>query len=242
MQRLPSKLKELWEIECKGTPAVVSIDKLVIFIKERAAAVGAGQPIPVLTATEEPWLIVSQDKPSYKQEMRQELMAELKQEMKQERRADKPRYDKGPRYQAAIHVNAPSVGYKYDCIVCAPEKHPLYQCQKFKDMDVKVRKERVRNAKLCFNCFVPGHRNTDCRSSFTCRICSAKHNTLLHQDHESSPQASTNTATSATSSNILMMTANVHITGPGGRKITARALLDSGSTHTFISQKAVQEL
>ena len=186
----------------------------MLFIQKKADSEAASQPLPILTDTDKAVQFSVKHDP--KQEIKQELVQGLQKEFKQEHTQDKPRYEKNSRYRAAIHASTPAPSYRYDCILCTPEKHPLYQCQKFWDMDVKTRRDKVRTAKLCFNCFVPGLRNTDCRSPATSRVCSGKHNTLLHKE---------SVHNSATSMDILMMTANVLLTGPGGRRFTARVLL-----------------
>ena len=56
VQRLPKHIKELWQIECKEDKKVASIDKLVTFIRERAAAAAAGMPVPTLTTNDSPQL------------------------------------------------------------------------------------------------------------------------------------------------------------------------------------------
>ena len=212
VQRLPKHLKELWQLECKATREVAPIDKLVLFIKERAAAVGAGMAVPSLTTTMEPQILV-----------------------KHKKKQDRNPQDRNPRHKAAVHVSSPSPAFKFECVLCKPEKHTLYHCTKFKAMDVKARR--------CFNCLIPGHRNTECRNPVTYRLCSGKHNTLVHQaDQATETRASSNSATSSNLPDILMMTSKVLLKGPGGRTFTARALLDSGSTLTLVSSKAVQAL
>ena len=138
----------------------------MLFIKDRAAAAGAGMPIPVFTTNDEPQLTI-----------------------KQEKKQERSHHDQNPRYKAAVHSSTSTPAYRYECVICTPDKHPLYQCQKFRDMDVKMRRDKVRTLKLCFNCFVPGHRNNECRNPSTCRVCSGKHITLLHQEPSPNAQA-----------------------------------------------------
>lgn len=66
------------------------------------------------------------------------------------------------------------------CIVCKIKKHPLYICDKFKQMSVQKRIETVKNAKICYNC-LRSHRNEPCKFS-NCTICHKRHNTLIHSD------------------------------------------------------------
>lgn len=73
-----------------------------------------------------------------------------------------------------------------NCIVCKVKQHPLYLCDKFKQLSVPKCIETIRNAKLCYNC-LRSHRNNPCKFS-SCTICQKRHNTLLHLDR----QANTN--------------------------------------------------
>jgi hypothetical protein len=68
-----------------------------------------------------------------------------------------------------------------NCIVCQTKKHPLYICDKFKQMSVPKRIETVKRAKVCYNC-LRSHRDTPCKFS-SCTICQKRHNSLLHLDN-----------------------------------------------------------
>ena len=97
----------------------------------------------------------------------------------------------------------------------------------------------MRELKCCFNCFVPGHRNTDCRSQSSCRICSGRHNTMLHQEAPPDTRVGVNCASDGTVTT-LSMTASVKITGPAGHTLVARALLDSGASQSLVTSRVVQ--
>ena len=182
-------------------------------------------PVPELTPTEEPQLVMRHD-------------------VKYERKEEKHSSEK-TKHRASAHVATPSQGYKYECVLCRPEKHPLYQCQRFLEMDVQTRRDNAKTFRLCFNCFIPGHRNTECRNPGTCRQCSGKHNTLLHLNPSTESRASAHLSIISSSSgppNVLTMTANVLLTGTRGRTYIARTLIDPGATNTLVSTKAVQIL
>lgn len=66
----------------------------------------------------------------------------------------------------------------HNCIACKTKRHPLYLCDKFKQLSVPKRIEMVRNAKICYNC-LRSHRDRPCKFS-NCTICQKRHNTLLH--------------------------------------------------------------
>lgn len=75
----------------------------------------------------------------------------------------------------ALIVNASN-----NCIVCKNKRHPLFACDKFKQMPVEKRIEVVKVAKMCYNC-MRSHRGEPCQYS-NCTICQRRHNTLLHSD------------------------------------------------------------
>ncbi|KYN09503.1 hypothetical protein ALC57_18371 [Trachymyrmex cornetzi] len=78
------------------------------------------------------------------------------------------------------------------CIACKNKQHPLYKCEKFKQLDASKRIELVRNARLCYNC-MRSHRGKPCNYA-NCTICQKRHNTLLHLDKYSSAAMGVNTA------------------------------------------------
>ncbi|XP_067208501.1 uncharacterized protein [Linepithema humile] len=68
-----------------------------------------------------------------------------------------------------------------NCVICKVKKHPLYLCEKFKQLPVHKRVETVKNANICYNC-LRSHRGSPCKFS-SCTICQKRHNTLIHQDN-----------------------------------------------------------
>ena len=110
---------------------------------------------------------------------------------------------------------------------------------------MKQKKDHVAAHSLCNNCLKPGHALEQCRSTYRCFSCRAKHNSLLHEDQPalSSPvlgQSSSVLGLASASAIIpdgLLMTANVLITGTNGITVTARAFIDGGSSVTLISNK-----
>lgn len=75
----------------------------------------------------------------------------------------------------ALLVNA-----SRNCAICKTKRHPLYICDRFKQLPVPKCIETVKNAKLCYNC-LRSHRDSPCKFS-NCTICQKHHNTLLHLD------------------------------------------------------------
>lgn len=70
-----------------------------------------------------------------------------------------------------------------NCFCCdGKEKHYLYKCAKFNEMSIKERRDFVKEARLCFNCFRKGHGATKCKSEHRCKKCDGPHHTMLHMD------------------------------------------------------------
>ncbi|KYN12711.1 hypothetical protein ALC57_15114 [Trachymyrmex cornetzi] len=69
------------------------------------------------------------------------------------------------------------VNVSRNCVICKTKQHPLYRCDKFKQLPIPKRIEAVRNAKICYNC-LRSHRDRPCKFS-ECTICQKRHNTLL---------------------------------------------------------------
>lgn len=62
------------------------------------------------------------------------------------------------------------------CPNCSKE-HPIYMCQKLRELSAKERTETIRRLKLCFRC-LKSHGPDQCRFK-ACPVCDGPHNTLL---------------------------------------------------------------
>lgn len=134
------------------------------------------------------------------------------------------------------------------CVICKSERHPLYYCPRFKEMNHDRKMAIVKSNKLCLNSLKGGHFLKDCKSPHHCRTCQKPHHTLLHLEPAPDPEGlissstvvSNNTAVS--NQNILMMTCQVLIKSHDGTRVKVRALLDSASSSSFVSERVVQGL
>ncbi|XP_018398099.1 PREDICTED: uncharacterized protein LOC108776086 [Cyphomyrmex costatus] len=146
------------------------------------------------------------------------------------------------------------------CTYCGGN-HPVYHCQKFAKLTVPQRFAEVRKRKLCVNCLrSTKHTANKCHSG-VCKICSGKHNSLLHfasnnddhseqnkTDNESAQLSSEATAVTAHSSmstnygSVLLSTAVVFIKDSNGNKQTCHVLLDSGSQANFMTRSCAERL
>ncbi len=140
------------------------------------------------------------------------------------------------------------------CALCKPEKHPLYACPRFKSMSHDKMLDTIRSNGLCMNCLKPGHVSKQCGSLNRCRKCQKPHHTLIHvepKEGASSEQSLVSTvgpvittnAQAGPASGTLLMTCQVLVKGPdGSSSMKARALLDSASSTSFISEGLAQAL
>ena len=134
------------------------------------------------------------------------------------------------------------------CIICKTEKHPLYCCSRFKGLAHDRMVSFLKENSICLNCLRPGHFVRQCKSPSKCKKCQRPHHTLLHVetrgDESNVPQGDPvpSHATIGLSSSSLLMTCEVRIEAPDGSSVKARALLDSASSASFISERLAQSL
>ena len=117
----------------------------------------------------------------------------------------------------------------------------------------------VKTKSGCYNCLQLGHNVSKCSSKFTCRECRQKHHTLLHRPSqvkttsvkvEDTSQEIHATSVVETVSNVqcgpvtlmktvLLSAAYVMIKDADGTPVTLRAMLDSESQASFITESRV---
>ena len=162
-------------------------------------------------------------------------------------------YSKGKKQQPK------AAGYgKIQCNLCSANHH-VFQCQQFLDMSVKQRRDHTQGASLFFNCLRAGHTAKECQSTYRCRVCKKTHNTLLHIEtttaavapvtvshvicHMEGAKEATPTATPPPpEKERLLMTCQVYLTTAGGKRIQARAMLDSGAAISVMSSRLMNQL
>ncbi len=131
------------------------------------------------------------------------------------------------------------------CLVCE-KKHGLLRCPTFISYDV----DRRRDRKLCINCSSDNHGVKNCPSRYTCRLCGAKHHTLLHREkqeeahtssynlvHEVTPQSKAPIERGLG----FLPTIKVKLSA-NGRTAQTRAVLDSGSAVTVMTESLASSL
>ncbi|KAF2897664.1 hypothetical protein ILUMI_08511 [Ignelater luminosus] len=175
----------------------------------------------------------------------------------------KPSNDK---YQPKTYVHL--AANRPQCQICS-EQHFIYNCNTLKGLPVKSRLAEIRKLKLCINCLRSNHVKQECLSS-GCKICSRKHNTLLHfnevsnsfvnnseiRNNPTEQEGSQNIVNAENSlalcsaglsfnhnyDTVLLSTAIVHVYDRNNTPVKCRALLDTGSMSNFISRELFVKL
>ena len=125
-------------------------------------------------------------------------------------------------------------------------QHAIWNCEKFKSMKLKERREQNQKLRLCFNCLRPGHRSRNYRSG-TCSVpnCGQRHNKLLHSDF-SKKETSTNVsdATTALATNITqggLSVVQIKLVS-GNHSLNVLAMCDTGSLISFVDKSIISTL
>lgn len=69
--------------------------------------------------------------------------------------------------------------FNKQCLYCGVKNHNISACHDFGRAPIAMRWKTVRKFKLCYKCFSVGHSALNCNFE-NCKICSRKHNILLH--------------------------------------------------------------
>lgn len=78
------------------------------------------------------------------------------------------------------------------CPMCS-EAHLLHRCDRFKDLPLAARYDKVKEWQVCFGCFKSGHTAPSCKNTRPCRLCpnGVRHNTWLCPKIEKGANVST---------------------------------------------------
>lgn len=141
-------------------------------------------------------------------------------------------------FSYSVRYESPNNGV---CPLCKPDRHALYSCTRFRHGST------VKVNTLCMNCLNKGRFATDCKSPHRCKKCQNPHHTLLHvesckESSQSKPtvaDVSANTVTVKVKPSFLLMTCHLLVLSP---PVKARALIDSGSSASFVFEGLVQSL
>ena len=157
------------------------------------------------------------------------------------------------------------------CVVCS-RPHRLFYCETFKSMKPRARFEIAFRNKLCYNCLLGGHFAHECGKQSTCTVpgCGKKHTRFIHlersdrsqtggsdsrgasqgvsndsrgasqgvsSDSRGTSQGVSNATASSGGSTVYLPIVPINVNNH-----TTYALLDSGSTNTFMSQSLASRL
>ena len=217
-QTLPAKLQTLWDQHNRSTKKVSPVQELLDYVSNHAETLPANHS-PTMEKTPEP----------------------------QARRPPHKKNYTSPKSSVYVAAPSPPVSsttsnpYRWECLLCPPEKHPLHLCPKWGAYSITQKMSHINNNKLCHNCLAGGHSTTSCKSYYRCRECKQKHHTTIHQQASSAP-VNHSTSASRQVPDALMTTAKLLLVGPDGTELPARALIDSGAGISLITKRAAQIL
>ena len=137
----------------------------------------------------------------------------------------------------------------------------LAECLEFPKLALDQRRSIVMKQRACFNCLTNGHRAYACPSPAQCHAedCRRRHHPLLHAWMTSSESASINSTHNHDHDETLPYAQNIAVAerqsaeaflgiipvtlvGPKGTKVDTCALLDNGSTRSFIDDDLASSL
>lgn len=181
--------------------------------------------------------------------------------------AAKPQDKKGKVTSLTASTDTTS-GNSKQCTICRGN-HPFNYCLRFKAYSVSQRREYVKKSGACYNCLKTKHAVSSCPSGQRCRRCQEKHHTLLHppdaasvpspevpdrdagakdkpvqQDPHTAATGSSGIASHTTTlaRSVLLATAQVTVKNSQQETIVIRALLDSRSEASFLSERVARAL
>lgn len=160
-----------------------------------------------------------------------------------------PNFNNNKKYGSSFAAtsNPPSynkdyVSKSFKCPMNCETDHKIVFCTKFKALKVPDRYNKVKELRLCFNCLNGGHSIKNCRQNKICNVdgCQRRHHALIHQTPSEAPKTTTSNLTTENRGGLLQVLP-VRIHGPTKWRDTY-AILDTGSTNSWISQELVTDL
>ena len=148
----------------------------------------------------------------------------------------------GPRYRPSRTADVVDRA----CVLCS-QPHGLSQCGLFTGMQPIERFQVAKMHRLCFNCLLGDHVSYTCYKQSMCTVpnCSGTHSGLLHTDTVDADNAVhdkiqvCNIATQREGASVYLPIVPVIV---NGSSCPVYALLNSGSTNTFVTKQLMQKL
>ena len=141
-----------------------------------------------------------------------------------------------------------------NCVACG-QAHRLIYCDVFKAMKPADRFQLVKQKRLCFTCLISNHVVAKCKSPYVCPVanCGKRHSKFIHTDVTPGANGSSNVSVggatggsgnSVTNGSTIAFGNSVYLPivplCVNGVKVFA--LLDTGSTNTFITASLAKRL
>ena len=79
---------------------------------------------------------------------------------------------------------------KFSSLFCEGNNHSSSTCNKV--TDPKIRKQCIFQKSLCYICFSPKHKMTNCKSNYLCKKCNGRHNIAICQKDLKKPTLGNN--------------------------------------------------
>ncbi|GBM77617.1 hypothetical protein AVEN_145526-1 [Araneus ventricosus] len=137
---------------------------------------------------------------------------------------------------------------KKNCVICR-KPHWSSECLLAQNMSCNDKKRILYKNRFCFKCFRYGHVNKKCKVKVKCLKCNRQHATLMCPGKEEilSVKANESTKVASNLSNnnfhdkFYLQTVCIETVGQGN-KMRVRGLLDSASSHSYVSDRVVNYL
>ena len=125
------------------------------------------------------------------------------------------------------------------CKICS-KSHDISNCTDFRNMTGDQRWNKVRGHRLCYRCLKPNHEIRNCDSDEKCGMenCEKSHHTLLHHAMELQGYH----AQEIHKETIIALRTVPIIVHHGGKQLNANAILDDGSSQTFVNLDVIKAL
>ena len=119
------------------------------------------------------------------------------------------------------------------CVYCEIAGHKSSECQQV--INTEERRRILSDRKLCFNCTGAQHRASECKSKSSCLICKRKHHTsICDRVKQSNSHSQGQILTATNEKKVVHPVVIINIEG-----IKCRALLDTGSSSSYVSSTVV---
>ena len=124
-----------------------------------------------------------------------------------------------------------------ECVYCGEQSHKSLECTTIKS--TSERKKILKDKSLCFNCTGSKHRADKCKSRGTCANCKKRHHTSICDKTDGTVSSEKHVAMTATDveDKVCHPVVIVKVNG-----VKCRALLDTGSTNSYVSSFLVNLL